>query len=359
MTYNVALAHFPKITYARYKKLTAYFSNLSDLWEAELADLVQAGMEENIANEFLIWRDNVSIEKIMERLETEKISAISIGEPAYPKILAEIPDPPHTIFVRGQLPDHILPHLGVVGTRRCTNYGKLMCERLSQELAMRGVVIVSGLAMGIDGIAHSSAMEIKGTTIAVLGSGVSKECVYPASHRNLADNIVNSGGAILSEYPPDFTATCYSFPARNRIIAGLSLATLVIEAPESSGALITAKHALDYNRDVMAVPHPITSLLGVGCNNLIKMGAKLISSAQDVIEALNLQYTVQSKPAQISPNLNPNETKIMAALTDEPKHIDAIIKDSCLDSSTVNSTLVLMEMRGTVKNMGGMNYTKN
>lgn len=359
MTYHAALAHFPKITYVRYKKLIGYFSNLDGLWSAELPEIIQAGIEENIANEFLIWRDSTSVEKIMENLSSENIRAISIGEPNYPKILAEISDPPHTIFARGQLPSPDLPCLGVVGTRRCSNYGKMICEKLSEELAAQGVVIVSGLALGIDGVAHASALKAKGATIAVLGSGVDKNHIYPASHRYLAEEIIANGGTVLSEYPPGFSATAYSFPARNRIIAGLSLGVLVIEAPESSGALITAKHALDYNRDVMAVPHPLTSLLGVGGNNLIKMGAKLISSAQDVLETLNLQSAMQHAPVQTVLNLNPNEAKIMAVIAREPRQIDIIIKESGLDSSTVNSTLTLMEMRGTIKNMGGMNYIKN
>jgi len=304
MNYNAALAHFSKITYSRYKRLIGYFSNTSHLWSAELTDLIRAGLEENIANEFLVWRDQTSVEKIMERLEKENIYTISLGETRYPRLLAEITDPPHTIFVRGQLPPDHLASIGIVGTRQHSQYGQDVCEKITKELSRLGIVIVSGLALGIDGIAHASALRTKGKTIAVLGSSIDRQHVYPSAHKYLADQIIESDGAILSEYPPGFLPTRYSFPARNRIIAGLTLGTLVIEAPESSGALITTKCALDYNREVMTIPHPISSQLGAGCNNLIKMGAKLVSSVDDILETLNLQPIIQKSSVQTTLNLN-------------------------------------------------------
>ena len=363
MKYHAALAHFPKITYHRYQKLAAYFSDLKNLWDVEINELAAAGLEENIAHEFLSWRETNPIEKIMEGLYKENINTISISEPGYPELLKEINDPPHTLFIRGKLPNNErtpagrqAPALGVVGTRKFTAYGKLACEEIVTPLVSNGVVIVSGLALGIDGIAHQTTLDNNGITIAVLGSGIDKRHIYPAAHQQLAEQIIASGGAVLSEYPPGFEPTQYSFPARNRIIAGLSLGTLVVEAPETSGALITARCALDYNREVFAIPHPLNSPTGIGPNNLIKMGAKLVTQAADIIEALSLKGLGEIiNNRQILPS-TPTEAKILSFLSKEPQHIDLIIKTTGLDSPTINSALVLMEMKGKVRNLGGMNY---
>ena len=356
MSYHAALAHFPKISYRRYQKLAAYFSDLKDLWDAEISELVAAGLEENIASEFLAWREKNSLEKLMEKLAKENITTISLNDRAYPALLKEINDPPYVLFVRGQLPNPNSPTLAVVGTRKFTAYGKLACEEIVTPLVGQGVVIVSGLAFGIDAIAHQATIDNGGITIAVLGGGVDNKTIAPTSPLELAKQIIASGGAVISEYPPGFEPTLYTFPARNRIVAGLSLGTLVIEAPLTSGALITAKCALDYNREVFAIPHSLNSPTGIGPNNLIKMGAKLITQSSDIIESLSLTglgEIINNK--QILPS-TPTEAKILEFLSKEPQHIDLIIKTSGLDSPTVNSTLVLMEMKGKVRNLGGMNY---
>ncbi len=358
MNYHAALAHFPKITYSRYKHLVGYFSNLENLWQAELDDLSKAGLGEQIAYEFILWREENPVEKIEEKLAQENIHTVSLNEPYYPKLLAEIADPPHTLFVRGQLPADNIPAVAIVGTRRHTTYAKQITGDIARPLATQGIVIVSGLALGIDGIAHSETLSVGGTTVAVLGSGINSQHIYPASHRHLAERIIDAGGAIISEYPPEFLPTQYSFPARNRIIAGLTLGTVVIEAPAQSGSLITARCALDYNREVFAIPHPITSLAGIGNNNLLKMGAHLVTEAVDITDALNLlnlkQTDANKKPVMASEA----ESAIWAVLSREPKHVNNIIKESDLDSPIVNSTLVLMEMKGLIKNLGGMNYIR-
>lgn len=369
MSYHAALAHFPKITYDRYRKLAAYFSDFSrhggtpphgggkiSIEDAEISDLIAAGIGGDIAGEFLAWREKNPIEKIMEKLNKENINVVSLNEPCYPALLKEITDPPYVLFFRGKLPNGNSPALGVVGTRKFTAYGKLACQEIVAPLVGNGVVIVSGLAMGIDGIAHQTAVDNNGITVAVLGGGVDKNTVAPTVHYQLAEQIIATGGAVVSEYPPGFAPTQYSFPARNRIIAGLSLGTLIIEAPETSGALITARCALDYNREVFAIPHPLGSPTGIGPNNLIKMGAKLVTEASDIIESLSLTglgEIINNK--QILPS-TPTEAKILQFLSKEPLHIDLIIKTSGLDSPTINSALVLMEMKGKVRNLGGMNY---
>ncbi|MFA5175043.1 MAG: DNA-processing protein DprA [Patescibacteria group bacterium] len=351
-----ALAHFPKITYTRYRKLTAYFSDLKKAWEAEIADLAKAGLEEDIANEFLLWRDNFSLSEMEEKMDAEGIFGISIQNKNYPRLLKEIADPPFVLFVRGKLPSEDMPSVAVVGTRACSNYGRQTAFDIAGELAGQGAAIISGLALGIDGIAHEAALQNQGITVAVLGSGVDREHVYPSFHKNLSEKIIEQGGALVSEYPPGFEPTRYSFPARNRIIAGLSLGTLVVEAPEESGALITAKCALDYNREIFAIPHQIRSRGGIGPNNLIKMGARLVTEASDIVDALNLYNLKQiTDNRKILPS-TPEEEKILSLLTREPIHIDALAKASGLDSSKINSTLALMEMKGKLKNMGGMMY---
>jgi DNA processing protein len=359
MNYHAALAHFPKITYSRYKKLFGYFSNLANLWEAELDDLVKAGLEDNIAYEFIIWREENPVAQIEERLFFAKIQTVSLGEPRYPYLLSQIADPPHTIFVRGHLPAKETPLVAVVGTRRHSTYAKQICGDLVRPLASQGIAIVSGLALGIDGIAHNETLSVGGITVAVLGSGIDKDNIYPPARKHLAERIIDSGGAVISEYPPNFLPTQYSFPARNRIIAGLALGTLVIEAPAKSGSLITARCALDYNREVFTVPHPITSLLGIGNNNLIKMGAYLVTEPSDITNVLNLLNLKQETKGDNLQLDSATETAIWSILSREPKHIDSITRESGLDSSAVNSTLILMEIKGLAKNLGGMMYIKN
>jgi DNA processing protein len=356
MNYSAYLAYFPKITYQRHKRLLSFFSNKKNIAEAELDEFTKAGWEASIAVEFISWREQNPMEKYDEELTKQNIKTVSLGETNYPSLLAEINDPPQTIFYRGTLNTESRPALAVVGTRRYTTYGKHVCEKIVGPLAQQGMLIISGLALGIDGIAHQTALNNHGKTIAVLGSGIDPAHIYPATHRQLAEKIISSGGAIISEYPPNFEPTQYSFPARNRIIAGLSLGTLVVEAAEVSGALITAKCALDYNREVFGIPHAITSNTGAGVNNLIKLGAKVVTTSADITEALNLKNLKEIvSNRQILPS-SPTESSILAVLSREPKHIDFIIKETGLDSQTINGTLTLMEMKGMVKNIGNMTY---
>ncbi|MBI5728663.1 MAG: DNA-protecting protein DprA [Candidatus Magasanikbacteria bacterium] len=356
---HVALSYFPKITYRRYQQLAARFSLPDEeLWQAEFSELARAGLDEAIAQEFMSWRDTFDREKMFQELFRENITTVTITDHTYPHLLKEINDPPQTLFVRGRLEALERPALAIVGTRKCTAYGREATETLARDLAHNGLVIVSGLALGIDGLAHRAALQAGGLTVAVLGSGIDRAAVYPAEHRTLSEDIIAHGGAVISEYPPGFKPTLYSFPARNRIIAGLALGTLVTEAPESSGALITAKAALDYNREVMAVPHPITSETGVGGNALIKQGATVVTSAEDVTEVLQLKNLKTLVAGEAVAPANPTEARLLSLMTREPRHIDLIIKESGLASAAVSSSLTLLEMKGRVKNTGGMLYVR-
>lgn len=363
------LSYFPKITPKRYSDIIQVFSSLDNAWERNYNDLRSSlPWEEEILQEFIQWKNSLDEEKIIKELEKQQITTLSIHDAAYPPLLKQIYDPPFCLFVRGTLPQTILS-IAIVGTRKFTPYGKQITEILVPQLVTYGLTIVSGLALGIDGIAHQATLGVGGKTIGVLGSGLASHIIYPAAHRQLAQNIIEQAGALVSEYPPSFPPTVYSFPRRNRIIAGLTLGTVVIEADEGSGALITASSALDTNREVFAVPQNITSPSAFGPNNLIKQGATLISSANDIMEVLQLAPAKKEKSAkggsafggkkeQPKPMLNlpPNEAALFALLSQEPIHIDELTKASTLTSPVVNSTLSLMEIKGIVKNMGGMKY---
>ncbi len=351
---HVALAYFPKITPSRHRRLMSRIATLADFFALELDDLSKLDLEESVAHEFLAWRDTLSIEKLEQELAREEITAIHQGDPEYPKQLQEIPDAPFVLFVRGTLPPSEMPLLGVVGTRRCTVYGRNVTHDFTRSLAQSGIGIVSGLALGIDAVAHEAALEGNGYTLAVLGSGVNQSSIAPITNLPIAKKILAQGGAIVSEYPPGFSATEYTFPARNRIIAGLCAGTLVTEAPIHSGALITAFAALEYNREVFAVPHPITSPTGKGTNKLLKLGAAIATEPEDIITILNLEAVLPTKKVTKVMAESPAEEKIIACLSQNFQPVTALIEATGLDSSVIQSTLTLMEIRGIIKNNGGL-----
>lgn len=355
MRKEVLLAHFPKITPKRYQQLLAAFSSLDQVWEAEFDEFKKIGFDDTLIHEFLTWREHVDEEKIQKILDNEQMECITLHDKNYPTLLKQIYDPPFCLFVRGKLNNDGY-NLAVVGTRKFTRYGKQVTEELIHELAQSGITIVSGLAFGIDSIAHETTVKAQGKTIAVLGSGINRAHIYPSAHRELSEKIIKNNGALISEYPPGTVPNIYTFPRRNRIIAGMSLGTLVIEAAEKSGALITAECAVENGREVFAIPQNITSGTSIGPHNLIKTGAKLVTNAQDIIDTLDLhdiaQYVTNT---EILPD-SPIEAELLHILTKEPIHVDQITKQSKLSSREINATLVLMEMKGKVKNLGGMMY---
>lgn len=272
----------------------------------------------------------------------------------FPKLLSEINDPPDELFLIGDLPsdDHIF--LAVVGSRKFTSYGKQAAEQIIAGLKGFPIVIVSGLAIGIDSIAHNAALNAGLTTIAIPGSGLNDDVLYPASNRSLAKKIVERGGALLSPFKPDFKATQWSFPARNRIMAGISQATLIIEAEEKSGTLITARLALDYNRDVYAVPGSIFSPTSRGTNSLITDGAMPVTKSEDILNALGFaidnatEKTGDSPPQDMSP-----EEKIVWELLSSPLERDSLLRLMNMSTSKANGILSLMELSGFIKEADG------
>ena len=352
---EILLSYFPKITHKRYQQMLVVFSSLDNAWQGKFDDYKKIGWEDDLINEFLKWRAAVDGEKIEKILKQEKIHCLTKNDAEYPPLLKEIYDPPFCLFVRGELKPNEFT-LAIVGPRKYTSYGKQITEELTRDLAAQGITIVSGLALGIDSVAHQATLNANGITIAVLGTGINRAHVYPACHKQLAEKIIASSGAIISEYPPGTLPTRFTFPRRNRIIAGMSLGTLVIEAAESSGALITAQCALDYNREVFAVPQNITSPTALGTNGLIKNGAHPVTTAQDIFDALNLHDVKKFIANRAILPASPAEAKLLPYLSREPIHVDALTKLSTLDSPTINATLTIMEMTGKVRNLGGMMY---
>ncbi len=332
-----------------------YFDTLDKAWNASSDELMHAGLSTDAAHEFITWRTRFDEADYQHILDKNCISIISIDDQKYPPLLKNIFDPPPVLFIRGVF-DYSRPRVAVVGTRKMTAYGKQVTEEIVGDLASHGIEIVSGLALGIDGIAHASALHAGGTTAAVLGSGIDRESVYPRVHYNLSEHIIDKNGVLIGEYPPGTLPTTYSFPRRNRIIAGISLATLVIEAPEKSGALITATCSLEYGRDVYAIPHPLTSMTGAGPHKLIREGAYLIRGAHDIIEHLHLEAFERRVQVQETIPDTHEEGVLVALLSREPLHIDEITRKSTLPGPTVIATLTVLEMKGKVQNIGNMMY---
>lgn len=268
-----------------------------------------------------------------------------------PERLMEIPEPPEKLFIRGEMPKSDAKFLCVVGSRKYTDYGKEVCQKLIAGLRGYNIVIVSGLALGIDGIAHRSALDAGLATIAIPGSGLHPSVLYPSSHRQLSEKIIESGGALISEFEPMFRATPYSFPQRNRIMAGISHATLIIEAEIKSGTLITSRLATDYNRDVMAVPGSIFSKTSEGPNMLIRLGATPVSSSAHILEVLGFKIEEDKTTKELElKNLSDDERKVLALIKNPLERDDLIRKlvESGMSVGNSSALLSIMEIKGLI-----------
>jgi len=298
LKYWVGFSLAPKIGPSKFKKILNYFPSLQEAYEASFWELKKSGLEENIVQEFITKRREINLDKEMEKLEKEDIKLLTLYDEDYPHLLKEIYNPPYLLYYKGAKPVKDEFSLGIVGTRKASSYGQQVTPEIVGDLTQNGITIVSGLALGIDGLAHQTAYKTGGKTIAVLGSGLDKQNIYPSQHRFLAQKIIEAEGTLISEFPYGTLPLKFNFPYRNRIISGLSLGILVIEAGETSGALITARYALEQNREVFAVPGSIYSQNSLGSNNLIKMGAHAITSASDILDALNLSSATTISPTR-------------------------------------------------------------
>lgn len=356
LKYLVSLSHFPKFGPVRMRKICNFFATAKSAFYATAGELAQAGIEENVALEFSSARNKINPDEIMEKMNEENISVAAVDNKEYPKLLKEIYNPPHIIYYKGRLPLDGEFNIGVVGARKFSPYGQMVVEEIVGDLARNNLTIVSGLALGIDSLAHNAALGAGGKTISVIGSGLDKQSIYPSSNRYLAEKIIASGGGIISEFPVGTPPLKHNFPMRNRIISGLSLGTMIIEAGSKSGALITAQFALEQNREIFAVPGNIFSPVSAGANELLKKGARVVTCANDILETLDLMHVAAyADNKKIMPE-TPAEEKILNLLSKTPTHINELIRLSKLDTNVINSTLVIMEMKGMVKNLGNMQY---
>lgn len=353
LPYWIALHKFPGFGPTRMTRLMRRFPSMERAFNASASQLVEAGIEPKITNRFLQERIHINPEELHRELEVHHVEAITLVDERYPPLLKQIFDPPAVLYVRGALPDSNRPHLAVVGSRKATSYGLRAAEDLVTAASQAGVVIVSGLAYGIDSAAHDACVQAGGTTVAVLASGVDESSVYPSRNRALASRIIANGGALVSEFPLGTHPLKGHFPVRNRIIAGLCQGTLVIEATIKSGSLITARAAADMNRDVYAVPGSIYAQMSEGPNDLIKHGAIPVTSVEDLFGTEG----APKAPSDYAPS-NEIENAIFLSLETSALHVDEIIRKTSLPSETVLSTLTIMEMKGGVKDQGGQCYTR-
>ena len=358
--YYLSFNHFAKIGPNQLQKLENYFSDLEPAFKASRGELEKAGLRSKISAEFLSWRKSFDLNRAVEELEKEKIKFITWHEPDYPPLLKEIPAAPPLLYYKGILSGELKSRLAVVGSRQPSAYAEKLIDELLPEVMASRIDIVSGLALGVDSLAHRAALKHGGPTLAVLGSGLNSAHIYPRHHCRLAEEIIADGGALISEFSPSTPAYKQNFPQRNRLISGLCQATLVIEAQARSGSLITANYALEQNREVLAVPGNIFSEFSIGTNQLIKVGAKTVVAAADILEVFGITSEIENPiaPSRAKTSYRPKD-KIESAVyniikkADERSEkitTDEIIKLTKLDTSTINSTLSILEIRGIIRN---------
>ncbi len=351
--YLLALNCHPKIGGQTLKKMLAVYDSPESLWSDSQQGLLQK-LGEKLTALVLEARSVYNPENEIEKLASFGVGYITIFDKGYPKLLNEAYDCPAILYIKGNAKILNNLSLGVVGSRKYTVYGKKLSYKLSKECAESGITIISGLALGVDAFAHQAALDANGKTVGVLGCGLDK--IYPVSNFHLGQEIIEKGGAIISEFPLGVPPMKQNFPARNRIIAGLSAGVLVIEAAEKSGALITAYQALEYSREVFALPGDIDSENSIGTNKLIQEGAKLVLSVDDILKELNIEKKVsEQKVKEIVPK-SADEQIIINLLSQKDCLIDELIKQSNLNIVAVNSTLTMLEMKGLVTNIGGGCY---
>ena len=350
------LCSIPKIGSQRIRRLLQYFGAPDKVLSASVRQLVQVGgIDQSLAAQIRKGGDPKFVSMQIQRMERANTSIISYWDESYPVRLKKIADPPIILFLKGKRDVLGNQCIAIVGTRIPSTFGRIMTERLTSELVNKNAAIVSGLARGVDTVAHKAVVQMGGATIAVLGSGVDQ--IYPAENKGLSDKICEQG-AVISEFPMGAKPDAPHFPRRNRIISGLSLGTVVVEAGEKSGALITADFALEQNREVFAVPGNANSPKSIGCNKLIQQGAKLVLNADDIIQELEGQldfFAAAERKQNIT--LSGLERTVFDILSpNEPKHIDKIAAECKTPTSKVLGVLLALELRGIVKQLVGKNF---
>lgn len=369
----IGLSLTPGLGPTRSRKLVEHFGSAPAVFRASLTELEATGIQAVSAQAIATGKSAELAREEIARASATGLSVLSLDDPRYPIHLKEIYDPPLILYVRGDPELLSKPGIAMVGTRHPTPYGSGMAERLASDLAAQGLVIISGMARGVDTASHRGAISAKGKTLAVFGTGV--DVIYPKENSRPSEQILAFGGALISEFPLGTFAAPQNFPIRNRILSGMSIGVLVVEAAEYSGTRITARLALEQNRDVFAVPGNVTNKNSWGPNTLIKQGAKLVATWEDVWEDLPTEVRLTLTPAtpaesqsssaaSLFPDegLPPHEKKILALLkSDEATHIDEIIEklEADLSSSEIFAALFELELNGKVRQMPGKNFVKS
>ncbi len=338
---------------ARLRALIDAFGDIESAWQATPGALREVGLDRRSLESLLESRGKLDLAAELARVRKAGVDVLTWDDPRYPERLKAISDPPPVLYFRGELRPEDDFAVAVVGTRDISNYGRDAARTIAAGLAESGVTVVSGLARGVDCVAHRAALDAGGRTIAVLGSGV--DIIYPWENRKLALDLIERG-VLMSEYPLGTQPEASNFPPRNRIVSGLSRGVVVIEAGERSGALITARFAADQGRDVFAVPGSIFARNSQGVNRLIRDGATPVTSINDILEALNLRAVETYVAAKTLFPMDETEASLLSRLSDEPVHVDDLSRATDLPIATVTSTLALMELKGLVRAAGGMTY---
>ena len=337
----------------RLQGLIDHFGDAASAWHGEPDQLRSAGLSSKVVDRVVEMRGSLDLEALWKRIVAQGIQIITWQDEGYPHRLKEIDQPPPVLYARGELLPEDDFAVAIVGTRRISPYGRQVTEELAAYLAGNGITVISGLARGVDAAAHTAALRAGGRTLAVLGCGVDR--IYPPENRSLAEQMIEHG-AILSDYPVGTAPEATNFPPRNRIISGLSLAVVVIEAGETSGALITAEFAAEQGREVFAVPGSILAPQSKGTNKLIQTGALPLLTPQDLLQALNLTRVGAQKSARQVLPADEVEKQLLMALGNEPLHVDELQSQTGLPVEKVSAALVMMELKGMVRQVGAMHY---
>ncbi len=354
----IGFSAFPGIGPKRFVLLRKYFGSAKKAWSASKEKLLKTGLNQKLVEQFVQFRQETDPLSLFLRLEKLGIKTITIGDKNYPNNLKNIDNAPFVIYIKGKLKPQDELAIAVVGTRKISSYGRQVTESLVADLVAAGLTIISGMAYGVDLLAHNTALATGGRTIGIWAGGL--DSIDPGFRKNMVERILKTKqGAIISEFPLGFSPTRGTFPARNRLISGLSLGVLVTEAARDSGSLITAEHAVKQGRKVFAVPGPITSQLTAGTAKLLQSGAKLVYHVKDVLEELNLGERAEKIKAKTVLPESKEEGIILRLLEDESKHLDQIVRESGLATAQVVSLISLMEIKGKIKNIGGMIYIIN
>ena len=355
------LKSVPGIGNYLFKRLINRFNSPDAVFQASVEELLQVeGISARQAAAIQNFKTPESLKRELAQIDQKKINVTTLTDPAYPALLREIPDPPPYLYVSGNL-DGSPRNIAVVGSRNATEYGISITQKLCADLATFGITIISGMAIGIDSAAHQGALAARGRTIAVLGSGLNN--IYPAENLNLFKRISESG-AVISEFALSTKPEAHNFPIRNRVISGMSLGTVVVEATRKSGSLITARLAAEQNREVFAVPGSIQSFKSAGTHTLIKQGAKLVENAQDVLEELSAfidapKVTKHQDPDRTARDLSlltPEELAVYKLLSPYPEHIDTIVRKTTIEPGKILSILLQLELNGWVKQLPGKRF---